>query len=127
MNNSDTPVKAIFIRTWATECKYIHIGIKNTGPSIPSEIQTKIFDPFFTTKPIGAGTGLGLAIAYQTMQKHHGSIQLNPDVSGGTEFIIDLPIEHSLPTQRNSSTATSPELSPSQLFRLNLHGNKEAA
>ncbi|MEL7144685.1 MAG: ATP-binding protein, partial [Cyanobacteria bacterium J06573_11] len=61
--------------------------IKNTGPSIPAEIHSKIFDPFFTTKPIGQGTGLGLAIAYQTMQKHNGSIRINSVPSDSSELI----------------------------------------
>ncbi|MGD1864848.1 MAG: ATP-binding protein [Phormidesmis sp.] len=108
-DSENTPLKEIFIRTWVAEGQYIHIGIKNTGPSIPSGIQSKIFDPFFTTKPIGSGTGLGLAISYQTMQKHRGSIRINPEESSGTEFIIDLPIEEKIPTQSGSITATSPD------------------
>ncbi|MEM9482057.1 MAG: ATP-binding protein [Cyanobacteria bacterium P01_F01_bin.116] len=56
MDTETVRSKEIFIRTWVTKNKYIHIGIKNTGPSIPAEIQAKIFDPFFTTKPIGTGT-----------------------------------------------------------------------
>jgi len=92
INHESARSKEIFIRTWVTEGEHIHIGIKNTGPSIPEQIRSKIFDPFFTTRPIGQGTGLGLAIAYQTIQKHHGSIRINLEESGGTEFIIDLPI-----------------------------------
>ncbi|MEL7354687.1 MAG: ATP-binding protein [Cyanobacteria bacterium J06560_5] len=109
MNHDNTPSKEIFIRTWVSENAHIHIGIKNTGPSIPAKIQTKIFDPFFTTKPIGDGTGLGLAITYQTLQKHHGSIRVNSAESRGTEFIIDLPIEESQPIQHDSGTATTQE------------------
>ncbi|MEL6352191.1 MAG: ATP-binding protein [Cyanobacteria bacterium J06627_28] len=127
MNNENTPLKEILIRTWVTEREYIHIGIKNTGPSIPVGIRTKIFDPFFTTKPIGDGTGLGLAISYQTMQKHHGNIRINSEESSGTEFIIDLPIEERLPKQDNSDTAASPEplnSGPSQLAPVS---KKEAA
>ena len=77
MEDDTTRSKEIFIRTWTTENQRIHIGIKNTGPRIPADIQAKIFDPFFTTKPIGSGTGLGLAIAYQTPQNHNGSIRVN--------------------------------------------------
>ncbi|MGD1866044.1 MAG: sensor histidine kinase [Phormidesmis sp.] len=71
----------------------IRVSIKDTGPGIPEQIQTKVFDPFFTTKPVGEGTGLGLSLAYQTINKHQGKISLSSDGRSGTEFIIDLPIE----------------------------------
>ncbi|MEM9089438.1 MAG: ATP-binding protein [Cyanobacteria bacterium P01_F01_bin.53] len=118
MNDNNTPVKEIFIRTWVTEGKHIHIGIKNSGLGIPSEIQTKIFDPFFTTKPVGKGTGLGLAIAYQTMQNHHGNIQIKSEESSGPEFIIDLPIEGKCPIQSDPVTATSSNSPSSEASRL---------
>ena len=97
MDSTAVRSKGIFIRTWTTKDKHIHIGIKNTGPGIPADIQSKIFDPFFTTKPIGSGTGLGLSIAYQTLQNHNGSIRVNSEDSIGTEFIIDLPLNDDRP------------------------------
>lgn len=109
MGHETVRSKEIFIRTWITKDKHIHIGIKNTGPSIPDEIQAKIFDPFFTTKPIGAGTGLGLAISYQTLQNHNGSIRINSEESVGTEFIIDLPLNDQRPIGSNTFTASSPD------------------
>ncbi|MBX2865357.1 MAG: hypothetical protein KTR27_17540 [Leptolyngbyaceae cyanobacterium MAG.088] len=113
MGNKTVHSKEIFIRTWSTKNKHIHIGIKNIGPSIPDEIQAKIFDPFFTTKPIGSGTGLGLAITYQTLQNHNGSIRLNSEDSIGPEFIIDLPLDDKRPSRSNTATATSPDTSRS--------------
>ncbi|MEO0646904.1 MAG: ATP-binding protein [Cyanobacteria bacterium J06650_10] len=127
MGHKNAPSQEIFIRTWVSEGQYIHVGIKNTGPSIPLGLQTKIFDPFFTTKPIGAGTGLGLAIAYQTMQKHQGNIRINSENSSGTEFIIDLPIDERLPIQGDSVTVTSLESQDSEPSRLESFNNQEAA
>ncbi len=106
MDNETVRSKEIFIRTWITKNKHIHIGIRNTGPNIPAEIQAKIFDPFFTTKPIGSGTGLGLAIAYQTLQNHNGSIRINSKDSIGPEFIIDLPLNDCGSIRSNTFTAT---------------------
>ncbi|MEL6816654.1 MAG: ATP-binding protein [Cyanobacteria bacterium J06598_3] len=108
---ADTSIapKEIFIRTWVTEHEFIHVGIKNTGPSIPAGIRSKIFDPFFTTKPIGDGTGLGLAIAYQTMQKHDGNIRINSEETSHTEFIIDLPIAGKRQHPTHASTAAGPK------------------
>ncbi|MEL7070871.1 MAG: ATP-binding protein [Cyanobacteria bacterium J06581_3] len=126
MDDESISPKEIFIRTWVTEREFIHIGIKNTGPKIPAGIQAKIFDPFFTTKPIGQGTGLGLAISYQTMQKHHGNIQINSEESSSTEFIIDLPIDQSHPIPNNSRTASA-ETSYAEPSNLVLGDRQEAA
>ncbi len=54
---------------------WVVVEIKDTGPGIPKEIQSKIFDPFFTTKSVGKGTGLGLNISHNIIvQKHKGKI-----------------------------------------------------
>ena len=127
MEDDTTRSKEIFIRTWTTENQRIHIGIKNTGPRIPADIQAKIFDPFFTTKPIGSGTGLGLAISYQTMKKHKGNIQINSEDASGTEFIIDLPIGKNLPITNDLVTANSLETLRLGMSGLEPSNNQTAA
>lgn len=69
----------------------IALEIEDTGCGIPEEIRDKIFDPFFTTKEVGQGTGLGLSLAYEIIQKHKGSLELQSEVGRGTKFIILLP------------------------------------
>ena len=70
----------------------LHVVVRDTGPGIPGDIQSKIFDPFFTTKPVGSGTGLGLSLAYQIItDKHGGSITVDSDPNRGTCFRIRLP------------------------------------
>ncbi|MFB2769994.1 ATP-binding protein [Pelatocladus sp. BLCC-F211] len=85
--------KQIFIQTETTETKKIIVKIRDNGPGIKPEIQSKIFDPFFTTKPVNKGTGIGLAISYQIIEKHHGKIQAISKPGFGTEFAIEIPIE----------------------------------
>lgn len=81
----------IIIRTYK-EDSWIVIEIKDTGPGIPEEIQSKIFDPFFTTKPPGSGTGLGLNISHNIIvQKHKGKISVRSK-PGDTYFRIKLPV-----------------------------------
>ncbi|MBE9031274.1 response regulator [filamentous cyanobacterium LEGE 11480] len=71
----------------------IVVRIADNGPGIPPPIQTQLFDPMFTTKPVGKGTGLGLSISRQIIEElHQGSIQINPAVKQGAEFIIRLPL-----------------------------------
>lgn len=99
MQAEGSPIKQVSICTAVHSDDEIRIIIQNTGPGIPDAIQAKVFDPFFTTKPIGQGTGLGLAIAYQTVQKHHGTIQIHSEGKTGTTVTIDLPTALPKPEQ----------------------------
>ncbi|MFM6036037.1 MAG: sensor histidine kinase, partial [Sphaerospermopsis kisseleviana] len=85
--------KQIVIKTKKTDSGKITISIRDNGPGISLELQSKIFDPFFTTKPVNKGTGIGLAISYQIIEKHQGNIYVCSDPSYGTEFIIEIPTE----------------------------------
>ena len=69
----------------------LEIRIKDSGPGIPKEIQSRLFEPFFTTKPAGKGTGLGLSVSYGIITDHRGEIQVTSEVGSGAEFIIILP------------------------------------
>ncbi len=71
----------------------VNIIISDTGSGIAEDNLTKIFDPFFTTKDIGKGTGLGMNIAYNIVQKHNGTIDVQSEVGKGTTFIISLPAD----------------------------------
>ncbi|MCW7482160.1 PAS domain S-box protein [Leptospira kanakyensis] len=68
----------------------ILVSFKDSGPGVPSEIQSKIFEPFFTTKPPGEGSGLGLDIVNKIVKRHGGRIELS-SVPGETIFSIYLP------------------------------------
>ena len=81
----------ITIKTYK-ENQHLVVEIKDSGPGIPEDIQSKIFDPFFTTKPVGKGTGLGLNISHNIIvQKHKGEIKVKSK-PGETCFQIKLPI-----------------------------------
>ncbi len=70
----------------------IEIKISDTGVGIPEENLSKIFDPFFTTKDVGKGTGLGMNVAYNIIQKHKGTIDVDSAVGVGTTFTIRIPV-----------------------------------
>lgn len=66
------------------------IGVRDSGPGIARETQSRIFEPFFTTK--GQGTGLGLAIALGVARAHGGAIELFSEPGDGAEFVMTLPV-----------------------------------
>jgi signal transduction histidine kinase len=81
----------IRIATRALDGK-VEIKISDTGKGIPEENLSKIFDPFFTTKEVGKGTGLGLNVAYNIIEKHKGTIDVESTVGKGATFTIRLPL-----------------------------------
>ena len=69
----------------------VRIAVSDEGPGIGRELRRKVFDPFFTTKPPGQGTGLGLSISRAIVESYSGTLELDPEVSTGARFVIDLP------------------------------------
>jgi PAS domain S-box-containing protein len=70
----------------------VEISISDTGVGIPKEDLSRLFDPFFTTKEVGKGTGLGLNVAYNIIQKHKGTVDVESEVGKGTTFMIRIPV-----------------------------------
>lgn len=67
------------------------LRIKDNGPGIPPEIQSRLFEPFFTTKP-PPHNGAGLFLASEIIKSLGGVIQfLSPGPDTATEFQICLP------------------------------------
>ena len=69
------------------------VMVTDNGSGIEPIILDRIFEPFFTTKAPGKGTGLGLAIASQIVAQHQGDISVETNVSAGTTFTVELPVE----------------------------------
>ena len=90
--NHDNFAFAVRIRQSKEKVKLI---VEDDGIGIPAEYQENIFDPLVRVessrnRSLG-GTGLGLAIAKQIIEKHKGTIRLDPTHKKGCRFIIILP------------------------------------
>jgi signal transduction histidine kinase len=85
----------IHIRTRMVDGR-AEIRISDNGCGIPEEIRSRIFDPFYTTRDVGKGTGLGLNVAYNIIESHGGSIEVESAVGEGTTFVIRLDVEPAL-------------------------------
>lgn len=73
----------------------IRITVTDTGPGIPPDTAEIIFEPFRQTLrgiSHGSGTGLGLPIARKLAEAHQGRLWLDPTVTDGASFVVDLPI-----------------------------------
>ncbi|MEY4763385.1 MAG: hypothetical protein RI907_58 [Pseudomonadota bacterium] len=71
---------------------WAEIALRDNGPGIPAEHQSKLFDPFFTTKPVGQGTGLGLSISFGAVEQHGGALTGGNAPEGGAVFKVKLPL-----------------------------------
>jgi hypothetical protein len=67
---------------------YIVVSIDDEGPGIAPAARDRLFEPFFTTK-VG-GTGLGLSTAWEIVQDHGGTIDVE-NRDRGASFSVWLP------------------------------------
>ncbi len=69
------------------------IEISDNGIGIPEWQREAVFDPFTRADGSAAfpGTGLGLAIVHRIVERHHGTIGVDPVPEGGSCFWIILP------------------------------------
>jgi two-component system, NtrC family, sensor histidine kinase KinB len=93
---------------------WIVVRISDTGPGIPEEYRQKIFERF-TQVPGQAGrrrgSGLGLTFCRLVMEAHGGSIRVEAGASGGSVFVLTLPLpeeREGLPVQPGAQTEETP-------------------
>lgn len=73
---------------------FIQISVRDTGPGIPYEYQSKIFDKFVQVKSdnVLGGSGLGLAICKEIVRAHGGTIWVDSVPGAGSTFTFTLPV-----------------------------------
>ena len=74
----------------------IKLSIKDEGPGISKEYQSKIFNRFYQIENKSSsettGSGIGLDLVNNLVKSHDGIMELNSVEGVGSEFIITLPI-----------------------------------
>lgn len=66
------------------------LGVQDTGPGIPAEIEGRLFQSFVTAGKKG-GTGLGLAIVRKIVEEHQGRV-VSKSSSSGARFELHIPM-----------------------------------
>lgn len=76
------------------EDQQIILEVKDSGPGIPPDEQSRIFDKFYRASNVpdsAVGSGLGLAIVKSIVESHQGRVWVESDLDEGTTFFVVLP------------------------------------
>lgn len=78
----------------------IIFSIKDNGPGISKEDQTRLFEKFYRVKARGTekvkGSGLGLAIVKSIAERHGGRAWVQSQRGNGTTFFLSLPVRQQM-------------------------------
>ncbi len=64
------------------------IRVADNGPGVDADSLGHVSDLFYTTKEVGKGTGLGLSLVHNTVQAHHGRVDIRSEP--GRSFVVEL-------------------------------------
>lgn len=92
--SSDSPTRAITIVT-DDEDSWVRLSICDSADGIPEALRIKVFEPFFSNKNPSKErhAGMGLTLAQEVVNKHAGTIEIDPDFEDGCCVQIRLPVE----------------------------------
>lgn len=66
--------------------------VSNTGSFIPEEQREDVFKAFLTVRDLTQGDGLGLPICQLMATKMNGEIDIDPEFTKGTRFVLSLTV-----------------------------------
>jgi NtrC-family two-component system sensor histidine kinase KinB len=73
--------------------QHVHLSVKDNGPGIPLEYQSKIFQKFVKVNgDRSGGTGLGLTICREIVRALRGTIWVESSPGNGSTFTFTLPV-----------------------------------
>ena len=84
--------REIFIQTRRID-DTVQVTVRDTGPGIAANKRHFVFEPFFSDwQHMKGRPGMGLAIAMEMVQKHNGTINIDPHCHNGCSVRIQFPI-----------------------------------
>lgn len=82
-------IRNVWLRTRSTEDNY-QFEVRDDGPGVSLDNTEKMFEALVSTK--ADGLGLGLSLCRSVAEAHGGRLRAESLPTGGTLFIIDLPM-----------------------------------
>jgi len=76
--------------TGTSDKEELKLSISDNGIGIEAAHHDKIFDMFYRLPGTKAGSGFGLYIVKETLEKLHGTIEIQSEKGVGTTFIISI-------------------------------------
>jgi len=70
----------------------LRLEIRDRGPGLDAEAQTRAGRGFFSTKAQGQGNGIGLLLAKATFERLGGELRLDGRSGGGVRTLLELPL-----------------------------------
>lgn len=64
------------------------VRVEDDGPGVPPQLRGTLFEPYVSGR--ADGTGLGLAIARRIATEHGWKLELDPHVTRGAAFVLEL-------------------------------------
>jgi len=84
--------------SWGVD--HLRLEIRDCGPGLDAEAQTRVAQGFFSTKPHGQGNGIGLLLAKATFERLGGRLRLDGRSGGGIRALLELPLHSLMSRQR---------------------------
>jgi two-component system sensor histidine kinase AauS len=85
------PLPELWLEGEIADGRY-RLYVRDNGHGIGPEARKHLFEPFFTTKPGEHGLGLGLTLSASLAAAAGGSLSAEHPPSGGTAFVLSLPL-----------------------------------
>lgn len=87
--------KNIEIHWRKNEDERLELAVKDDGPGIAPEHQSRLFERFYRVDEgrsrAQGGTGIGLSLVKHIVQRHGGHVYVRSDIGRGSEFICEFP------------------------------------
>lgn len=100
----DPPVEV----TVESDVREVRVAVRDSGPGIATEEQTRVFEPFYRADPSRdrdtGGYGLGLYTCRRIVEAHGGHVSLDSKAQKGACFTIHLPLCDALASLSGQST-----------------------
>jgi len=73
---------------------HVRVVVRDDGPGISPEIETRLFEPYLSTKGTGH-SGIGLSVVYNTIKDLGGTVACSSEPAKGAVFTTMLPVHSS--------------------------------